>query len=142
MTAGAIDSPRLLLLSGIGPKADLQSLNIPVAKDVPGVGQSLTEHSSVFLTYHMKHGFSNRIAFSADLDQVAAASEQWLRDGTGPLVEHYGTIPTVYLKAEGAYRSEEFAKLPLQTQVFLKKTTVPSYEFALVRDRPLDAVFV
>jgi hypothetical protein len=90
----------------------------------------------------MKRGFSNRLTFSADLNQVAAALKQWLRDGTGPLVEHFGTVPTVYLKAEGAYQSEEFAKLPLQTQVFLKKTTVPSYEFALVRDRPLDAVFV
>ena len=50
MTAGAIDSPRLLLPSGIGPKADLQKLNVSIVKDVPAVGQPLADHQTVFLT--------------------------------------------------------------------------------------------
>lgn len=90
----------------------------------------------------MKPGFSNRLTFAADTDLVASASEQWLRDGTGPLVEHYSTIPTAFLKAEETYQSEEFARLPQQTQELLRKPTVPSYEFALVRDMQLHIVLV
>lgn len=44
MCAGAIDSPRLLMLSGIGAAADLQDLDIDVVMDLPGVGQNLQDH--------------------------------------------------------------------------------------------------
>jgi len=44
LAAGAIDSPRLLMLSGIGPGAALRALGIPVAQDLPGVGQRLIDH--------------------------------------------------------------------------------------------------
>jgi choline dehydrogenase len=42
--AGAVDSPRLLMLSGIGPANDLHSLGIDIVADVPGVGQNLQDH--------------------------------------------------------------------------------------------------
>ncbi len=42
--AGAIDSPRLLLLSGIGPTDDLDSVGIPTRLDLPGVGENLLDH--------------------------------------------------------------------------------------------------
>ena len=41
---GAINSPQLLMLSGIGPADHLQSLGIPVVADLPGVGQNLQDH--------------------------------------------------------------------------------------------------
>jgi choline dehydrogenase-like flavoprotein len=44
LCAGAIDTPRLLLLSGIGPADELRPLGIEVASDVPGVGRNLTDH--------------------------------------------------------------------------------------------------
>src|SRR6266849_2085148 len=44
LCAGAINSPQLLLLSGIGPAADLQMLGLPVTQDLPGVGQNLQDH--------------------------------------------------------------------------------------------------
>lgn len=44
LCAGAIDSPRLLLLSGIGPAADLRALDIDVVADLPGVGRNLQDH--------------------------------------------------------------------------------------------------
>ena len=44
LSAGVIGSPRLLLLSGIGPKADLEALGIRVAVDAPGVGRNLQDH--------------------------------------------------------------------------------------------------
>ncbi|NPC57430.1 GMC family oxidoreductase [Caenimonas soli] len=44
VSAGAIDSPRLLMLSGIGPAADLRSVGIAPLVDLPGVGQNLQDH--------------------------------------------------------------------------------------------------
>jgi choline dehydrogenase len=44
LAAGAIGSPQLLLLSGIGPGADLRDLGLPVALDRPGVGANLQDH--------------------------------------------------------------------------------------------------
>ena len=44
LCAGAIDSPRLLMLSGIGPADQLRSLGIPVVLDLPDVGRHLEDH--------------------------------------------------------------------------------------------------
>ena len=44
LTAGAIDSPRILLRSGIGPADDLTRLGFDVVVDLPGVGQNLHDH--------------------------------------------------------------------------------------------------
>lgn len=49
--AGVIDSPKLLLLSGIGPAAELRKLGIPVVVDLPGVGQNLHDHLLVSVVY-------------------------------------------------------------------------------------------
>jgi choline dehydrogenase len=44
LSAGAIDTPRLLLLSGIGPADELRALGIDVVHDAPGVGRNLIDH--------------------------------------------------------------------------------------------------
>jgi choline dehydrogenase len=44
LSAGVIGSPRILLLSGIGPADDLRALGIPVAVNLPGVGRNLQDH--------------------------------------------------------------------------------------------------
>lgn len=47
LSAGALNSPSLLQRSGIGPGSLLQSLGIPVVRDLPGVGEHLTDHFSI-----------------------------------------------------------------------------------------------
>lgn len=51
VSAGAFDSPKLLLLSGIGDAEQLQALGIPVVVDLPGVGQNLRDHIFVPVPY-------------------------------------------------------------------------------------------
>lgn len=51
LCAGAIDSPRLLLLSGVGPRKQLTDLGIPVKHDLPGVGENLQVTGQAVLTY-------------------------------------------------------------------------------------------
>ena len=49
--AGAIQSPHLLMLSGIGPKKHLKEHQIPLIQDLPGVGQNLQDHLTVNISY-------------------------------------------------------------------------------------------
>ena len=58
LSAGAIKSPHLLMLSGIGPKDQLEQYGIPVLKDLPGVGQNLMNHLSAQATFKVKDGLS------------------------------------------------------------------------------------
>ena len=51
LSGGAVNSPQLLMLSGIGPAAHLQALNIPVVLDLPGVGANLQDHLAIATTY-------------------------------------------------------------------------------------------
>lgn len=55
LSAGAIGSPRILQLSGIGPADALRKAGIDVALDVPGVGHHMREHVLVMMNYRLKH---------------------------------------------------------------------------------------
>ncbi len=54
LSSGAIGSPHLMLLSGVGPADHLNELGIPVVKDLPGVGKNLRDHPVVFVTWSTK----------------------------------------------------------------------------------------
>ena len=64
LSSGAIRSPQLLMLSGIGPKEHLEEVGIPVIRDVPGVGQSLWNHLSVHINFKVRDG----VELPVDLD--------------------------------------------------------------------------
>ena len=51
LSGGAINSPQILMLSGVGPAEHLAEHGIPVIADVPGVGQNLRDHIAVFMSY-------------------------------------------------------------------------------------------
>ncbi|SFQ89462.1 Choline dehydrogenase [Halopseudomonas formosensis] len=59
LCAGAIESPKLLQLSGIGPAGLLQSLGIPVIQDAPDVGCNLREHVYIAAQFRVTHGSFN-----------------------------------------------------------------------------------
>ena len=56
LAAGAIQSPHLLALSGIGPRAELEAAGIPVVHDLPGVGKGFSDHPDISLTWAPKPG--------------------------------------------------------------------------------------
>jgi len=53
LAAGAIGSPQILMLSGVGPGAHLRDLGIPVVRDTPGVGANLQDHLQLRLIYQV-----------------------------------------------------------------------------------------
>ena len=54
VTSGAIGSPKVMLLSGIGPAAHLRDMGITVQHDLPGVGQNLTDHFGIDIVGELK----------------------------------------------------------------------------------------
>jgi choline dehydrogenase len=64
LSSGAIRSPQLLMLSGIGPKDQLDQFGIPVVREIPGVGQGLWNHLSAQITFKVK----DRVNLIADPD--------------------------------------------------------------------------
>ena len=54
LSAGALKSPHILMLSGIGPRDQLEEFGIPVVLDVPGVGQNLWNHPMASVSFRVK----------------------------------------------------------------------------------------
>jgi choline dehydrogenase len=79
LAAGAIGSPQLLLLSGVGPGAQLQEAGVPVVRDLPGVGENLQDHPYVSCVWDVPGGGS-----LADAEKPKALLEYLLRR-SGPL---------------------------------------------------------
>ena len=77
LSAGAVGSPHLLLLSGVGPAAQLERLGIRVVQDTPGVGQNLKDHPKVYVTWEVSDALgssANRGAGGATLRFTAPGS--------------------------------------------------------------------
>ena len=81
LSAGAVGSPHLLMLSGVGPAAHLRSHGIEVKADLPGVGQNLNDHPDFVLKYKCLHPVS--IWPKTRLLGRAFAGLQWLINRTG-----------------------------------------------------------
>src|ERR1700710_2447651 len=56
LCAGAIDTPKLLLLSGIGPAEHLATHNIPLVTDIPHIGSHLMDHPMIRIAALIKQG--------------------------------------------------------------------------------------
>ncbi|KZV65224.1 GMC oxidoreductase [Peniophora sp. CONT] len=82
LSAGAIATPHLLLLSGVGPRSELEAVGVPVVKDLPAVGRHFMDHmSSGPLIFETKPGYS--LDYLAKPWWGALAAAQWLWNGTG-----------------------------------------------------------
>ncbi|MET7985563.1 GMC oxidoreductase [Streptomyces sp. NPDC005281] len=66
LCAGAVDSPRLLLHSGIGPAGDLEELDIPVVHDLPGVGENLLDHPESVIVWETNGPIPENSAMDSD----------------------------------------------------------------------------
>lgn len=125
LSAGSLDSPRLLMLSGVGPQADLRAHGIEVVKDLDGVGKEFADHPTVVCAFHMGPGFTRRMHTT---EHYQEALEEMNKYGTGPLLEHFSSSPQAFLKAENMYDSEEFQNLEKDVQEMMRQPDTPNYE--------------
>ena len=103
LAGGAINSPQLLQLSGIGPGAVLQAAGVPVRVDAPGVGANLQDHLGVYLTYACKDPVTLYSLFRPD--RAALAMLRAVLFGTGPMA-------AVPLEAGGFLRTRADLSIP------------------------------
>ena len=61
LSAGAIGSPHLLMLSGVGPTEKLESVGVPSLHDLPGVGENLRDHPQVRTVWRTRDGFEQPV---------------------------------------------------------------------------------
>ncbi|KAF1993016.1 GMC oxidoreductase [Amniculicola lignicola CBS 123094] len=131
VSAGSIDTPRLLLLSGIGPEKELEPLGIKAIKNIPGVGKGLHDHVGAFLTVEVDGTLDDRYTFETNTELQLKAEAQWNKDKTGRFSTHNATLPGGFLKIPSVEASKEFQALPEDTKEYLSRATVPTYEFCL-----------
>ena len=84
LSAGALQSPQLLQLSGIGPAALLQQFGIPIVHDMPGVGENLQDHLQMRLIYEVTKPITTNDQMRS-LWGKARMGLQWVLFRGGPL---------------------------------------------------------
>jgi choline dehydrogenase len=87
LAAGAIESPKLLMLSGIGPAADLRRLGLPVTLDLPAVGRNLQDHLRVPVRWAARTPFAPSTVSAGLFTFSKAAAAR--RPGDVPDIQFY-----------------------------------------------------
>ena len=108
ISGGAINTPKILMLSGVGPKEELEKHGIPILHDLPQLGKNLQDHcfSSV------------GIVMEKDLNTIVGAQQS-------PTPMGWFDLPSVR-------SSQEYETLPKQTKEFMCSPTIPIIEIATV----------
>lgn len=91
LSAGALQSPQILQLSGIGPANLLRSLDIPVIADAPEVGRNLQDHYQARLIVRLKQPISLNDQVRSPVE-LAKMGLQWMIAGRGPLTVGAGQV--------------------------------------------------
>jgi choline dehydrogenase len=112
LCGGAINSPQLLQLSGVGNAHDLESVGVQPVHDLPGVGENLQDHLEVYIQYASKLPVS--VAPAMKLRNRPLVGLQWLlfRDGPGA-TNHFESGGFIRSNDEVAYPNLMFHFLPI-----------------------------
>ncbi|KAK4553123.1 hypothetical protein LTR86_009850 [Recurvomyces mirabilis] len=85
LTAGALNSPKLLMLSGVGPADRLKALNIPVVADIPQIGQNLHDHHAAFMEFEVTQDIQTLWQYTENSTFAEIAAQEYSKNGSGPL---------------------------------------------------------
>jgi choline dehydrogenase len=113
LAGGAINTPQLLLLSGIGPADEIDALGIPALADRPGVGRNLQDHLEVYVQYQSRRPVSMQPS-ATQLWRRPFIGAQWLFLRSGPgATNHFEGGGFVRSNEAVAYPNLMFHFLPL-----------------------------
>jgi choline dehydrogenase-like flavoprotein len=118
LAAGAIGSPQILQLSGIGPGAVLQPLGIEVAHDLRGVGENLQDHLQIRCAYKVS-GVKTMNERYQSLAQRAGFAAQYVLTRRGPM--------TMAPSQLGAFVKSDAARETPNLQYHIQPLTLPKF---------------
>lgn len=90
LCAGSVDTPRLLLLSGVGPAAQLAEFGIPLVADVPGVGEHLLDHPESVIMWEATGPLPGQGVMDFDAGLFVRRDPSL---ASPDLMFHFGTVP-------------------------------------------------
>ncbi|KAH8655345.1 hypothetical protein BX600DRAFT_482888 [Xylariales sp. PMI_506] len=128
LSTGALDSPKILMHSGIGPKESLENFGIAVKQNLPAVGKGLRDHMFSPLLFTRAEGSTSRKSFYGDENAMQSALEQWKKDSTGPWSKYACEGGIGFFKLDAITSSQEFHDLSAEEKLFLQAETVPHME--------------
>lgn len=108
LSGGALNTPQLMMLSGIGPADELKKHGLPLLTNNKHVGRNLQDHCFSAIGVVLK----NDPSISSDQTQ--------------------SPTPMAWVQLDGVLSSPEFEDLPQHTKAHLRMATVPTYEMATV----------
>jgi choline dehydrogenase-like flavoprotein len=91
LSAGAFNTPQLLMLSGIGPRTDLATVGIDAKVDLPGVGRNLQDRYEVGVVSELSRDFSAVKKCTFTYDKKDPCFRDW-QDGSGAYTSNGGAI--------------------------------------------------
>jgi choline dehydrogenase len=112
LCGGAINSPQLLQLSGVGNAAELEPLGVEVVHDLPGVGENLQDHLEVYVQHACKQPVSMAPALAMWRRPLIGAQWLFLRSGPGA-TNHFEGGGFVRGNDDVAYPNLMFHFLPI-----------------------------
>ena len=112
LCGGAINSPQLLQLSGVGNAAELEALGVDVVADVPGVGENLQDHLEVYVQHACTQPVSEQPSLKKWKRPFIGAEWLFLRSGPGA-TNHFEAGGFVRSNDDVAYPNLMFHFLPL-----------------------------
>ncbi|GAA5901199.1 hypothetical protein JCM5296_006295 [Sporobolomyces johnsonii] len=108
LSAGSIQSPQILELSGVGNASFLESLGISSVVDLPGVGENLQDHPAIVVVEKLKDGYQSLDDLSTNAAVAAAAVTEWAVLGQGILDQTLSSL--AYLNSQTLLSRADHAK--------------------------------
>ncbi|RAL09381.1 GMC family oxidoreductase [Aspergillus homomorphus CBS 101889] len=141
--AGAFNSPQLLMVSGVGPRDQLESLGIPVLQNLPGVGQNMWDHVFFAPSYPVAVDTLTKVFTNTTYMTAQTLRYQTSHDGPmayAPDLLAWENLPEHYLANLSSATREELSKFPTdwpQAEYISFNAHVGAYN-NLAQDQPRD----
>lgn len=129
LSAGALNTPKLLMLSGVGPKEHLNSLGIPVVVDMPEIGSNLRDHALSIVQYLVTPKVLTVWQWSSNETEEPLATAQYSANASGPLGWADGFVYATFRLPDSVWQGlndTHYTSLPPdRPHAFIQVTTIP-----------------
>ncbi|XP_060603817.1 glucose dehydrogenase [FAD, quinone]-like [Ruditapes philippinarum] len=128
LSAGAVNSPHLLMLSGIGPEKHLKEMNIPLVANLP-VGENLQDHEMVFLFSDINKPFSVTVDMATSFWNLA----KYYLFGEGPLA-YAGLDGSAFLHLDKTQKGKTYPDIQIIFFSFLFRDNIFNFNDVLAEE--------